>query len=71
MTHALDSDAILATKGLTTMKALLFRDVSEDGAHFYIFLEEESSSCPDPLERNTKGEIKKGIIVIGKFMNGD
>jgi hypothetical protein len=42
-----------------------------DKAHFYIFHEEEGSSCLDPLERNTKGEIQKGIIVIGKFTNRD
>jgi hypothetical protein len=27
--------------------------------HSYIFLEEEGSSCPDPLEENTKDETQK------------
>jgi hypothetical protein len=29
----------------------------EDRGHPYIFLEEEASSCPDPLEKNVKDEI--------------
>jgi hypothetical protein len=43
------------------VRTMLQEEVGTDRS--YIFLEEEGSSCPDPLEKNIKGETQKNALL--------